>query len=147
MFLLWACRYIWQVKDTMKANNTGISMREIVPATSAIFSSWPKATKIGVVKKNRGKRRIAQMVKTIHDLWRYIPSMWYCFAPKACPQSVSNALAMPNCTFKFRYQNKRKLKQLFIDLENYIPCEQMTPCIITHLLIEAREWLESIETH
>ncbi|XP_006437292.2 uncharacterized protein LOC18044330 [Citrus clementina] len=43
----------FHVKDTMKANNTGIRMREIVPATSAIFSSWPKATKIGVVKKNR----------------------------------------------------------------------------------------------
>jgi len=36
MFLLCACRNIWQVKDGMKENITGINHREIFPDTSAI---------------------------------------------------------------------------------------------------------------
>lgn len=68
LFLLCACRNIWQVKDGMKEKITGINQREIVPATFAIAASWPKASKIGVVNKNKGSRKSEVMNKTIHDL-------------------------------------------------------------------------------
>ena len=104
-FLLWDCRNVWQVNEAMKANMIGIDQREMLPATCAMFSSWPKRDKIGVVKKNTGRRKNAVTVKTIHDLWRYTPIMPYSFAPYAWPQSVDKALAIPNCSRQFRSTN------------------------------------------
>lgn len=100
-FLLCACRNIWHVKLGIKENSTAMSQWPISPPISAIISSWPKIFRIWVVKIRRGRRNIEVINKTIHDLWRYTPSMLYCFAPYACPQRVSSALAMPNCTSKF----------------------------------------------
>ena len=104
-FLLWACRNIWVVKETIKANKIGIDQREMVSATWAMFPSWPRSLKIGSVKKNNGRRQTAVENKTIHDLWRYTPIMLYSFAPNACPQSVDNALAIPNCNFQLTETN------------------------------------------
>jgi ribosomal protein S20 len=56
------------VNETIKANITGIDQREMVPATSAMLSSWPKRVKSGVVKKNTGRRMSAVKNNTIHDL-------------------------------------------------------------------------------
>jgi len=104
-FLLWDCRNIWVVKEKMKENMIGIAQREMVPATCAMLSSWPKRIKIGLVNMNTGTRTSAVNNKTIHDLWRYTPIMLYSFAPNACPQSVDNALAIPNCNFQFTDTN------------------------------------------
>ena len=70
MFLLWACRYIWNVKENTKENMMGMNQREIVPAMDAIDSSWPRRRRIGVVKMKRGRRRVEHTSKTIHDLCR-----------------------------------------------------------------------------
>lgn len=83
MFLLCACRKVWHVNDTMKEKAAPIDQREIVPATCAMLSSWPKASKIGVVKMKRGSIKTVVKNKTIQDLCRYTPSMLYCFAPYA----------------------------------------------------------------
>ena len=99
VFLLWDCRNVWQVNETLKANMTGIDQREMVPATCAMLSSWRKIFKIGPVKMNNGRRMSAVKNKTIQDLWRNTPIMPYSFAPYACPQSVANALAIPNYQF------------------------------------------------
>lgn len=101
MFLLWAWRNIWLVNETMKENIIPIAQREMVPATRAMLSSCPNIFKIGVMKKNRGRRRTEVQNKTIHDLWRYTPIMLYSFAPYACPHRVSNALAIPNYNHQF----------------------------------------------
>ena len=68
MFLLCAWRNIWQVYDAMKEYTTGFNQRAIVPATSAIDSSWPNAFRIGVVKTKTGTITVVVMHKTIHDL-------------------------------------------------------------------------------
>lgn len=52
MFLLYACRNIWQLNDIIKEYITGMNQRPIVPATSAILSSWPKAFKMGLAQIN-----------------------------------------------------------------------------------------------
>ena len=120
VFLLWDCRNIWVVKETIKENKIGIDQREMVSATSAMFSSWPRSFKIGLVNKNNGRRQKAVENKTIHDLWRYTPIISNSFAPNACPQSVDNALAIPNCNSQLTHTNNWSYyhKNLFCNCHN-----------------------------
>ena len=48
MFLLCACKYIWQVNETTKEYITGMHQMAIFPASSAIASFCPRALKRGV---------------------------------------------------------------------------------------------------
>lgn len=109
MFLLCDWRNIWHVKDEMYEYSTGIIQRAIFPASFAIASSCPRALKIGVVKRKIGSNIVDDTNNRIHDLCKYIPSMWYCLAPKACPHRVSNPLAMPSCKFKILIQSRKGL--------------------------------------
>lgn len=68
IFLLCDCKNIWQVNDAVNAKSTGIVQIEIYPASSEMAFSWPKASKIGVVKKQIGTRNNVVTVNTIHDL-------------------------------------------------------------------------------
>lgn len=97
-FLSWACRYIWMVRLKTKLYKKGMHQREIFPATAAMSACSPSSFKRGVVKKKRGSIIVAVMKSTIHERCKYIPIMWYCFAPNACPHRVSVALDMPSCS-------------------------------------------------
>lgn len=75
---------------------------ENFPAAIAISFSWPSNLNRGVAKMKKGVKIVAETRLTIHDLCKYIPIMWYCFAPNACPQRVSVALDMPSCNKKHK---------------------------------------------
>lgn len=67
MFLLCDCRNIWQLNDMIKEYITEMNQRPIVPAISAMHSSWPKAFKIRLAKRNIGITRVVVTTKTSHD--------------------------------------------------------------------------------
>ena len=78
----------------------GRSQREKFPAAIAMSSSWPSNLNRGVAKIKIGDKIVATTRSTIHDRCKYMPIIWYCFAPNACPQRVSVALDMPSCNRK-----------------------------------------------
>lgn len=72
-----------------------MNQREIDPADFAMDSCCPRSVKICVAKMKRGSKMVNTVKLISHDLCKKIPIMWYCFAPKAWPQSVSVALDIP----------------------------------------------------
>lgn len=84
----------------------GKSHKDTTPDISATSSDCPNSFRIGEAKMYIGKSRMQHRNKTIHDLWRYIPNIWCLLAPKACPHSVSSALAMPNWLIVTKKQKK-----------------------------------------
>ena len=68
---------------------------------------------MGVEKIKRGVVIVAVVESTIHERCKYIPNIWYCFAPKAWPQRVSVALDMPTYN---RKEERKKNKSEGIQL-------------------------------
>lgn len=94
--LSWDCKNRCNGNWNAKMRCRGVSHKATTPDISATSSGSLKSFRIGVAKRYKGKSKILQRKSTIHDLCRYMPSIWYLFAPKAWPHSVSNALAIPN---------------------------------------------------
>lgn len=107
-FFSWHCKNLCNGNRNTNEKWSGINHIDTMPACSARSDGCPNSLRIGVAKRYIGRRRIAQRKSTIHDRCMYMPNIWYFFAPKACPHSVSRALAIPSCkrSISISYNNK-----------------------------------------
>lgn len=94
--LFWACKNLnWHWRRP-RGRILGINQRQYIPDSNENWGSCLRVVKICSVKAHRIAIGRLANVRTSIALCMYTPSMWFCFAPYACPQKVSSALPIPS---------------------------------------------------